>query len=356
MKITALPARQLRPEHVQAWARLQQSDPDLESPFFRPEFTQLVASVREVEVAVLEEGGEPAGFFPFQRYFWGRGGPVGGRLNDFQGVVARPGLRWSAEDLLRACGLSAWNFDHLLPRQWPFQSYQFATANSPFMDVSAGYDAYLTQQKRKGSRDFLDIPKKVRKVEREIGPVRFEIHTTDREVLATLLRWKSEQYRQTRVTDVFAYPWAVQLVERVVRESTPAFAGNLSALYFGDRLAAIELMIRSHNVLHGWFPAYDRSLARYSPGVILTFELARAMSSLGLRRYHMGRGESRHKCTFATGAIPVGGGSVALHPLGKLLRQGWHQTRERVRSWWALAPARLLGRWSRPLRGWLAFH
>jgi hypothetical protein len=90
--------------------------------------------------------------------------------------------------------------------------------------------------------------------------------------------------------------------------------------------------------------------------MLLVFELARAMPSRGLRRYHMGKGEAQHKNTFANGTVPLAAGSVTLHPLGRMLRRGWHQTRALVRSWRVLAPARLLGRWTRPLRGWLAFR
>jgi CelD/BcsL family acetyltransferase involved in cellulose biosynthesis len=357
MKIDIIPARALTPEHVEAWARLQQTNSDLESPFFCPEFTRLVAEVRDdVEVAVLKENGEAVGFFPFQRRFWWRGGPVGGRMNDFQGVIARPGLSWCADELIRACGLSAWNFDHLLPSQQAFRSYYFTSGSSPYMDVAAGFDAYQAERYQKGSREFREIPRKMRKVEREVGPIRFELHTDNRDVFATLLRWKTEQYRRTRVTDVFAYSWAVRLLERVLLEKDEAFSGILSALYFGDRLAAIELMLRSRDVLHGWFPAYDPELGKYSPGVILSYELARTMPGRGLRRYHMGKGETRHKSTFATGAIPLASGSVALDPLDRLLRRGGNRFWALARDSRLLAPARLVGRLTRPLRGWLAFR
>ncbi len=357
MKITIIPASDLTPRHVESWTRFQQESPDLESPFFRPEFTRLVASVRaDVEVAILEEDGEPAGFFPFQRRLWGNGIPVGGPMNDFQGVIARRGLSWDADELVRACRLSAWDFDHLLPSQQPFQAYHIASGNSPFMDISAGFAAYQAEQCRDGSRTLRELPRKVRKVEREVGPVRFELRAADREILATLLRWKRDQYRRTRVTDVFAYSWTVQLLERIVGEQKESFTAILASLYFADRLVAIELMLRSYDVLHGWFPAYDPAYGHYSPGKILVFELARAMPSHGLRRYHMGKGEAQHKNSFANGAIPLAAGSVALHPLGRMLRHGWHRTRNVVHRSRLLAPARLLGRWTRPLRGWLAFR
>ena len=56
---------------------------------FGPEFTQAVAAVRgDVEVGVLEERGEPVGFFPFQRSRRNVARPVGGKMSDFQGLIA----------------------------------------------------------------------------------------------------------------------------------------------------------------------------------------------------------------------------------------------------------------------------
>jgi CelD/BcsL family acetyltransferase involved in cellulose biosynthesis len=49
----------------------------------------------------------------------------------------------------------------------------------------------------------------------------------------------------------------VQLLERLLAARGEAFVGKLLALYAGDQLIAIELAMRSHGVLHGWFPAYD---------------------------------------------------------------------------------------------------
>src|SRR4051812_9415494 len=113
MNFSVLPARQLTHEQTHAWAELQQENPLLASPFFRPEYTLAVAAVRDdVEVAVLEEGGRPVGFFPFQREWWAGGRVVGGRLTDYQGVIARPGLEWDAIELLRATRLSNYKFGH----------------------------------------------------------------------------------------------------------------------------------------------------------------------------------------------------------------------------------------------------
>jgi CelD/BcsL family acetyltransferase involved in cellulose biosynthesis len=357
MKFTVVPAGWLTPEQVLTWSQLQRNDPAVDSPYFRPEFTQAVAQVRgDVEVAILEEDGATVGFFPFQRGRWGLGRPVGGNMSDFQGIVARPGLLYDPIDLVRGCGLSGWDFDHLVAGQRPFVPHCYLTAESPYMDLSAGYEAYLAERNRAGTDAIRQIQRKARKVEREIGPLRFEFHTNDPQVFATLLEWKSAQYRRTRAPNIFAYGWTVKLLERILSTSGEAFAGVLSALYIGDRLVAVHLGMRSYGVLHSWFPAYDVSLAKFSPGLLLLLEIARAGAALGIRRLDLGRGEKEYKSRLQSGAIPLVEGCVAVRPVVRLLRRGWHDTRQWVRSSSLGAPVRLAARMARPLRTWLAFR
>ena len=84
------------------WDRLQRGSREFESPYFRAEFTQAVAAVRDdVEVAVIEEDGAAAGFFPFQRRSLNLGKPVAGRLNDFHGVILPRGFRVDARQLIQ---------------------------------------------------------------------------------------------------------------------------------------------------------------------------------------------------------------------------------------------------------------
>src|SRR5262245_50996752 len=121
MKITSIPARELTASERSRWLALQSADPVLDSPLFRPEFTEAVAEVRDdVEVALLEEGNDLVGFFPFQRGKRNVGRPVGGRLSDFQGIILAPDCRVEATELLRGCRLSAWHFDHWISSQRTF--------------------------------------------------------------------------------------------------------------------------------------------------------------------------------------------------------------------------------------------
>src|SRR5262249_3660230 len=152
-KITAIPAESLTPEQFEAWGDAQQADPALESPYFRPEFTRAVAAVRpgHVWVGGVEDGGAPVGVFPVGRRGWGMARPVGAPMSDYQGLVARPGVPWTAPELMRGCRLLGWDFDHLLAAQEPFRPYHWVAAESTYVDLSGGFEAYLEARKRAGS-------------------------------------------------------------------------------------------------------------------------------------------------------------------------------------------------------------
>ena len=150
-----IPPIALTPEHLAAWADIQRADAALDSPYFRPEFTQAVAAVRgDVEVGVLEEGGEPVGFFPFQRGRRNVARPVGGMMSDFHGVVVRQGVAWDPRQLLRGCGLSAWHFDHLIAAQEPFRPHHWSVAPSPYIDLSQGWEGYRSEQLAQHKESF----------------------------------------------------------------------------------------------------------------------------------------------------------------------------------------------------------
>jgi CelD/BcsL family acetyltransferase involved in cellulose biosynthesis len=343
-------AKELPGEVVLAWISLQQTVPALDSPYFRPEYVQAVAAVRDdVEVAVLEDRAGPVGFFPFQRRPRGIGQPVGGLHSDFQGVIAPPDLRWDPRALLRACGLRAFRFHHLLAEQEPFRPHHWNQTTSPYVDLSAGFEAYRAARRRAGSREIEQILYKCRKAERRLGPLRLELQSSDGATLDTLLRWKSQQLRATGQYDHLQRPWVRPMLERIRAARGEGFAGVLSALWLGDRLVAVHLGMRSRTVLHWWLPAYDRALAAFSPGQISFLEIARAAAGIGIRRVDLGKGDEAYKARLMSGAIAIAEGAVDLRPLtGRLLR-GWHRTVE----WTRRSPLRrpLLGpvRWARRL-------
>ncbi|CAM5675051.1 hypothetical protein MAUB1S_03880 [Mycolicibacterium aubagnense] len=58
-------------------------------------------------------------------------------------------------------------------------------------------------------------------------------------------------------------------------------------------------------VLACWFPAYDPSYARYSPGLVLHLRMAEAAAAEGIGLLDMGRGPAEYKDALKTGELAV---------------------------------------------------
>ena len=283
-----------------AWRSIQWGDARFDSPYFCPEFTQLVGSVRDdVRIVVIENDGGPVGFFPHQRDRWGRGMPVGGPLSDYHGVIAASGSDWSVSELMRAAKLAVWRFDHLVDASGKFDPYVTASATSPQIDLSV--PSYL-QKLRDAPSDFA---RKARKMARELGALSFVLHEADSSPMELLLEWKSEQYRRTHSVDTFGVRWTVELLHRVMNAQGREFAGVCSVLRAGDQITAVHAGMRSRRMLHWWFPSYNQKFAKYSPGIILLIRLAEALAATGVRTLDLGKGDARYKRSLMTCAAEL---------------------------------------------------
>jgi CelD/BcsL family acetyltransferase involved in cellulose biosynthesis len=356
MKIHLIRPGELSADLLAVWNGILDDEARLDSPYFTAAFMQAVASVRpDVEVAVLDDGRGAVGFFPFQRGRWGIGHPVGGRLSDFQAVIASRHTAWSPRELLRGCRLSAWQFDHLLTFQAALTPFHATVEESSYIDLGQGFDAYAKARRSMDRDSLTQTLRKRRKLEREVGPVTVVAQSRDESVLDRLLAWKSTQYRATGVTDVFAFPWTVALVKAIWRTATPPLAGMLSAVYAGDQLLAAHFGMRSGPVVHWWFPAHSRELGRYSPGLLMLLALAETAEGLGIRRLDLGKGSEQYKRSFATGAVEVAEGAVDFRPLASAARSAVGAVRRWARSP-AATPVRIPVDWLRKLRDRWAFR
>lgn len=340
----------------QLWSDLQKQNPLLESPYFRPEFTQAVAAVRDdVEIGLLQSGGQTAGFFPFQRGSLNIGKPVGGKLSDYHGLIAAADAPFTPAELIGGCRLAGWDFDHLVA-QPAFDPFVAVREESPYLDLSQGYEAYCKGRKAAGSDVVAKTNQKARKCEREVGPLTFEYDCRDDGLFQQLRAWKSAQYERTGLADVFAFPWTVKLLDQLRQNQTAGLSCPLSVLRCGDRPACIALSLESGGVLHCWFIAYEPELAPYSPGQAFFLRLAEAAAGLGIRRIDLGKGDERYKWSLASAGIPVWEGTVGTKSLPLLLRSAWRQTRDWVNNSALRKTTELPSRLIKPIRNWLAYH
>lgn len=316
MKVQVVPAAALGPAELDRWSELQRASPLYRSPFFRPEFTVAVARVRDVRVAVIEDAGSVAGFFPFEPGRRRSGRPVGRPFSDYHGVVLDDAADLDPRALVRASGLAAWSFDHLPAGMTAFAPYVLRRGRSPCLDLSQGFETYL--EGRRARSDIRGALRKARKLARDVGPLRLVPHSDAPELLDRTVEWKRRQYAETGVRDVLADAGARDLLRLVHQSRSAGLSGALSVLYAGDVVAGLHLGLRSGTVWHSWFPAYNPELHRYSPGLVLLLELAGAAPSLGIRELDFGKGEARYKLALATGTVPLQEGCVGARPLSAL--------------------------------------
>ncbi|MEV6152917.1 GNAT family N-acetyltransferase [Nonomuraea sp. NPDC052129] len=311
MRVTLAHPRELGAPELSRWRALQEGHAAFDNPFLSPEFTITVGELRDmVRVAVLYDGPDIVGFFPFERHPMGIGKPVAAGLTDAQGLVHAKDLEIDPRRLIKQCGLSVYEFDHLVAGQ-PLIAGRHERHPSPIIDLREGHGPYTEFLRLHSGKTYKTTLAKSRKLQRDVGPIRHDYATTDPAPLHTLLGWKTDQYRRTGRTDRFAQQWIVELVERLLATQTEGFAGVLDMIYVNDLPMAGHFGLRTRTTLAGWFPAYDTHYAKYSPGLIHHLAMAEQAAGSGIQVIDMGRGEKEYKEKLKNGEFQVAEGRVA---------------------------------------------
>jgi CelD/BcsL family acetyltransferase involved in cellulose biosynthesis len=343
LQIAAVHPCELGETELASWRCFQRTQLALANPFLSPEFALAVGRLRrQARVAVLCDGPQTVGFLPFELRAFGVGVPIAGGMSGCQGLVHAPDLEWDPQQLLQACGLAVWKFDHLADGQKPFERYHRQRTPSPIMDLSGGYDAFLARQLRESSKptgtgrparmSLKELVSKERRLAHELGDLRFVFNSSDSQALHTMMAWKTAQYQRTGATDIFARRWVVVLIEELMETRTDHFGGVLSELYAGERLVAVQFGLRCGPVLAGWHLTYNTDLPRYSPGLIQILHLARAAAASGIHRIDMGRGAAEYKAMFSSEDLLVAEGQVVRHSSGAALHSVRYASECRLRG------------------------
>ena len=191
--------------HIERWLELRASNPALDSPYFHPAFTAAVASTRPgVRVIVGETAdGSVASFLPVQ-FDKRTCRPAGWPAADFQGPICAPNVDFDITAALRSARIGSYEFDHMLDGLPGFEPWIFGREPSSYVDVSGGLDGYMSRASSTGKRRIKDAARLGRKAEREYGPVRSVVESTDSSVLDAVISLKQRQYQATGARDYFA--------------------------------------------------------------------------------------------------------------------------------------------------------
>lgn len=345
MRFFDLDIRDLGERDLAAWRAFAAPQGRLTSPYLMPEFAQSIADARgDVRVAVAEENASPCAFFAYHPGDVAR--PVGAPMSDYQGVVCRTGTQIDPRALLGAINAGALVYDNWVSSPAPGRVR--ARQGSAVIDLSCGAQSWLDARTGLHRDHFRKATRRLRKAEREFGPARLVFGDPDGARFAALKRWKSAQYTNSGLLDLFSIDWVEDALAGLAARRFGNVRGMIASLYFGEELAAVEFGLVCGGVYHSWFPAYDPRFGAVSPGLQLLHKLIEAAPRAGIERIDLGKGESHYKKYYADYEVPLAEGRMLSGSLAAAGIAGW----EMAEAVTARLPARLAGVPGRLRRRW----
>jgi CelD/BcsL family acetyltransferase involved in cellulose biosynthesis len=286
-------ASELGETELELWRSWQRADVQLACPYITPELA--IAQARRnprLRVAVLSDGNNIVGFLPFEQKTR--------NVAHVRAMISDSSLEWNAQELMKSLGVSVFEFDYLLGHQIEqFSPHWVQREAAPVADLSEGWDAWLAK-KNKESSQLKSFSRKLRKLDREVGALEFELQSGSHEDLEQMMEWKSGQLVLTGRVDRFADPSYRALFHDLLDSPSEHFAIHLSRLKAGDRVVGVHLTATSQHIASVWHTAYDPDpeLDKYSCGMGLMMKHMEVASSKGITKIEYGRGAARYKELF----------------------------------------------------------
>lgn len=183
-------------------------------------------------------------------------------------------------------------------------------ANTNITNLRKGWSPFIAKQNSLYPKFFKKIARLNRKLEKEHSEVVFTFNDKSEEAFHQLIAMKREQYVRTKLHDVLRPNWVKQMLDMLRHGKCKNIKTILSTLRVDGQLAAAEFNMQSSNLLHGWLTAYNPKFSKYSPGLLLTKRVIKAMPQHGLTLYDAGPGNSHYKKYFTNQLYPLAQGSI----------------------------------------------
>ena len=301
-------AQELSETDRMAWAALRVSNPQTYSPYFHLDYTKLLSELREdVFIACVYESGLPIAFLPYQGERFAR--PVGAPMTDYHGFICKADADLDLVEILKAVGIGAYHFSSAVNGQ--ISAHFQSEDDGVMMDIEAGAEPWREARDGSYRRHLKSNRRRIRKATEDIGEPRFVWQSNDQAIFETLIAWKKQKFAETGKYDVLSAQWTMQLLTQLWQRNNNGLRCDMQALYFGNRLAAIDLGLCSGDTFHSWIVAYDGELHSYAPGIQLLEGLIDAAAELGYKRIDLGVGKDGYKRHYASDTVKVGTGFIA---------------------------------------------
>ncbi|MGQ0532225.1 MAG: GNAT family N-acetyltransferase [Caulobacteraceae bacterium] len=336
------------------WRAHQLGDAALQSPYLTPEWARLIGSVRDnARVCIIQDG---AGFCGVQRMSRFTAMGLGAPIADYQGVVGLPNLPIDRPALCRALKVGRIDITHAPAGQKLLAGAVTGAEGSWIAETGGGRDLYEAALRQRRSEFVRQTDKKLRRFQREHGPLEFRAISSDHGAFETLLAWKNAQLARSGQPQIWATQWVRRALDTCFDMRDAQFGGALFTLSVQDKTVAGAFCLRSALVLHMWIVAHDRAFDSYSPGIQLARWIGGWAGGNGIAELDFGPGDYQYKRQLSTGQRMLERGVVAGASFSGAIRRAEHALRAGVERLPAPRLAELPGKAMRRLDLMRALH
>lgn len=189
-------------------------------------------------------------------------------------------------------------------RRWQEERASSHLAAAPMVDwtIFSEEAEFIRHVKTSRKNLFQDSRRRMRRLEQDHGPVKMEFAADPGGLLESCIQWKSRQYIASGLPDLFSSEKNVSLFRRLAEKGVLV----VSALFSGERLAAVHMGVVHDGRFLYWVPAYDPGLAGYAPGrLLLHFMLDESMKRRH-KSFEFLLGDEDYKLHYATHVRLIG--------------------------------------------------
>jgi CelD/BcsL family acetyltransferase involved in cellulose biosynthesis len=317
-RVDVVEATGLNAEVREAWTLLRTQNPDLWSPYFDIRlFDVLARYAPHAKLAVIKRGSDIVALLPFQGKKNGLARPLGAPMSDQHDVIQASGANLDLSDILARISMSGFVFSGL--KRHVHGALKSDQSTCHVADLSEGVDAYVAWRKANWNDQVKKNERRKRQGERDWGPMRIiTACPKTSHHFETLMAWKQAKYVETNRHNVLAVPWINAVLRALYHAPDPQFRGEITALYFGEHLAALEFGLRAGAAMHSWFPAYDHVYAKVSPGILLMDGMIENCGARGITKVDLGIGHDQYKRHASNAPVPVWSGTLPISAVRRI--------------------------------------
>jgi CelD/BcsL family acetyltransferase involved in cellulose biosynthesis len=331
-KFNVISANALSDDVRSAWHKLRLQNSDLWSPYFDIRLFEVLARhAPHAKLAIVQEGSDIVALLPFQGKTGSLARPLGAPMADQHDLIQSQATRLTLDDVVPHLAMSGFVFSGM--RHKPISGQRLVPTLCHVADLTDGVPSYVAWRKANWNDQVKKNERRKRQGERAWGPMRIEVMCPKTSNgFETLMAWKQAKFRETNRHNVLGVSWINNVLRDLYESPDPEFRGEVTALYFGEHLAALEFGLRAGKAMHSWFPAYDTAFAKVSPGILLMDGMIEHCGHRGITKVDLGIGHDQYKRHASNAPVTMWSGSLLNTGLRRTIMSGfigfqsWAQT------------------------------